>query len=58
MECASNILTGADPDMMVQAVYIALQFPREWSPPQEYVKPHVSTTVAKIVLGYYSQQHQ
>ncbi len=52
VECGSNILAGADPDLIVQAVDMALQFPREWRPPLEYMEPHVSTAVVKIVLGY------
>ncbi len=52
IECGSNILTGADPGMIVQAVDIVLNSSCEWTPPAEYVEPHVSTTVAKIVLGY------
>lgn len=52
VECGSNILAGADPDMIVQAVDVALQLSPEWEPPQEYVEPHVSSAVAKVVLGY------
>lgn len=52
IECGSSILTGADPEMMVQAVDIALNSSSEWTPPTEYTEQHVSTAVVKIVLGY------
>jgi UDP-N-acetylglucosamine 2-epimerase (non-hydrolysing) len=55
MECGSNILTGADPEMMVQAVDIVLNSSCEWTAPDEYVAQHVSSRVAKIVLGYHPQ---
>jgi UDP-N-acetylglucosamine 2-epimerase (non-hydrolysing) len=52
IECGSNILTGEDPRMIVQAVNIALNSSLGWTPPSEYVEQHVSVTVAKIILGY------
>ena len=52
IECGSNILSGADPAMMLQAAQVALASGRSWTPPAEYLEPHVSTAVAKIVLGY------
>ena len=56
LECGSNILTGADPDMLLLALDIALNTSQQWTPPGEYVEPHVSTTVAKIVLGYHDKR--
>lgn len=58
IECGSNILTGADPEMIVQAVDIVLNSPCDWTAPAEYVERHVSTVVAKIVLGYRCQRCQ
>lgn len=55
IECGSNILTGAEPGMIVQAVDIVLNSPCDWTAPAEYVEAHVSTAVAKIVLGYRCQ---
>ncbi|MEP0767097.1 MAG: UDP-N-acetylglucosamine 2-epimerase (non-hydrolyzing) [Fimbriimonadia bacterium] len=52
VECGSNILTGAIPEVIEDAVRVALQSVRSWSPPPEYVVPNVSDTVVKIVLGY------
>ena len=55
IECGSNILTGAHPEMLVQAVGIVLNSSTEWMPPVEYVEQRVSTAVAKIVLGHQFQ---
>ena len=52
VEVGSNILTGADPQMLLQAVRIALETSPKWNPPAEYVEPEVSRAVVKIVLGY------
>jgi UDP-N-acetylglucosamine 2-epimerase (non-hydrolysing) len=55
VEVGSNILTGAEPEMILQSVQIALDSSLSWKPPEEYTEPHVSTTVAKILLGYRQQ---
>ena len=52
VECGSNILSGADPEIIVQAVDLVLNSSHEWTPPAEYVEQHVSTAVTKIVLGF------
>ena len=52
IEVGSNLLTGANPDMILQSVKVALDSSREWNPPQEYVEHAVARTVVKIVLGY------
>lgn len=52
IEVGSNILTGSDPQMILNAVQVALCAGHSWEPPAEYLVPDVSTTVAKIVLGY------
>ena len=58
IECGSNILSGAALEDIVRAVEIALTLPATWTPPGEYLMEHVSSTVAKIVLGYTSlRQH-
>jgi len=56
IECGSNILTGSDPDMMLKATDMALKLARDWLPPSEYTENRVSSTVAKIVLGYHSKR--
>lgn len=52
LECGSNILSGADPDTVLQCVQTVLGLKAGWSPPREYVVENVSETVMKIVLGY------
>jgi UDP-N-acetylglucosamine 2-epimerase (non-hydrolysing) len=52
IEVGSNVLTGVEPEMIVQSVKVAISSSYAWTPPAEYLEPHVSTTVAKIVLGY------
>lgn len=52
IECGSNVLGGADPEMIVKSVDIALETLRVWTPPVEYIERNVSTAVTKIVLGY------
>ncbi len=58
IECGSNILTGADPEIIARAVDIVLNSSTKWTPPTEYVEQHVSTAVANIVLGYRHQRPQ
>lgn len=52
IECGSNMLAGTDPDQILMCVKTVLQQGREWSAPDQYLRPHVSDTVLKIVLGY------
>ena len=53
IECGSNVLTGSNHDTLLRAVDMALRLPQDWMPPSKYTEKHVSTTVAKIVLGYH-----
>jgi UDP-N-acetylglucosamine 2-epimerase (non-hydrolysing) len=52
IESGSNVLTGSDPAAIERAMRLAIALPAEWTPPAEYLERHVSTAVAKIVLGY------
>ena len=52
IEVGSNMLTGAAPETVLQSVKVVLGSSQTWSPPAEYLEPHVSSTVTKIVLGY------
>jgi UDP-N-acetylglucosamine 2-epimerase (non-hydrolysing) len=52
IEAGSNVLTGDDPETIVNLVRLAVESPTAWTPPGGYLAPQVSTTVAKIVLGY------
>jgi UDP-N-acetylglucosamine 2-epimerase (non-hydrolysing) len=52
VECGSNILSGADPEKILDCVQTVLSRPPEWNPPPEYLVENVSQTVAKILVGY------
>jgi UDP-N-acetylglucosamine 2-epimerase (non-hydrolysing) len=52
IDAGSNIITGADPESILNCVKAVLSFPNVWAAPPEYIKKNVSATVAKIVLGY------
>lgn len=54
IECGSNILSGADPGLIVKAIDVAISQPASWNPPKEYMVENVAQTVSKIVLGYSS----
>jgi UDP-N-acetylglucosamine 2-epimerase (non-hydrolysing) len=54
IECGSNILSGAAPEVIVRSTSLALSRPADWKPPAEYLAENVSQTVSKIVLGYTS----
>ena len=53
VECGSNMLSGAEPEVILQCVRTVLDQKRQWTVPPEYLVEHVSNTVAKIVLGYH-----
>jgi len=55
LECGSNILSGAEPDVIERCVRMAVMGSKNWSAPAEYLVPSVSDTVMKILLGYYHQ---
>ena len=52
IECGSGILSGADTGTVVGCVGTALRLKTPWQAPPEYLVPHVSDTVLKIVLGF------
>jgi UDP-N-acetylglucosamine 2-epimerase (non-hydrolysing) len=52
IECGSNILSGAEPETILRCVRTVLDQKHEWTVPPEYVAPAVSSTVARIILGY------
>ncbi|MDP9225775.1 MAG: UDP-N-acetylglucosamine 2-epimerase, partial [Actinomycetota bacterium] len=58
IEAGSNIVAGADPDDLVRAVGVARGLMTDWLTPQDYLVPHPSVAIAKIVLGRLSlRQH-
>lgn len=52
IECGSNMLSGADPDMILSCVQVVLARKPSWTAPREYLVETVSDTVVRIVLGY------
>lgn len=52
IESGSNVLSGAEPEMIVQCVKTAVTQLANWRVPTEYLIADVSTAVTKIVLGY------
>ena len=56
LECGSNMLSGASPEMVLHCVNSVLDGKAGWIAPREYTVDHVSNTVTKIVLGYFHIQ--
>ncbi len=52
VECGSNILSGVDPEKILQLVHLVSDNRQRWAPPQEYLQPNVASTVCRIVLSY------
>lgn len=52
VECGSNILSGADPEMILHSVRVVLEREPAWTIPPEYLRERVSDIVIKIVTGY------
>lgn len=52
IECGSNILSGAEPDSLLQCVRCVVGAEKQWITPPEYLNSQVSETVLKIVTGY------
>lgn len=52
IECGSNMLSGADPQMILQCLRTVLNQKSQWTVPPEYLVENVSNTVVKILLGY------
>jgi UDP-N-acetylglucosamine 2-epimerase (non-hydrolysing) len=52
LECGSNMLSGVDPDTVLQCVRTVLNARAQWNPPPEYLAENVSNAVIKILLGY------
>lgn len=52
VEVGSNMLSGVEPEMIVQCVQTVITQPSDWAAPPEYLVTDVSTSVTKIVVGY------
>lgn len=51
IEVGSNMLSGAQPDIILSCVKAVLNQSCDWTPPHEYLTGDVSGTVTKIMLG-------
>jgi UDP-N-acetylglucosamine 2-epimerase (non-hydrolysing) len=56
VECGSNMLSGVNPQMVVECVRAVLDQKPQWTVPPEYLAQHVSSAVVKILLGYYPRR--
>lgn len=52
IECGSNMLSGVDPKDVLRCVRTVLDQRADWRVPSEYLAQNVSSTVARIMLGY------
>ena len=52
LECGSNILSGVEPEVVLRCVRTATDLGTGWIAPSEYLRPHVSDTVCRIILGF------
>jgi UDP-N-acetylglucosamine 2-epimerase (non-hydrolysing) len=50
LEVGSTLLSGAEPDSIVEAVCVALATPPDWTPVPEYLVRNVSSVVAQLVM--------
>jgi len=58
LECGSNMLSGADPEMILQCVRTVLDQKPLWTVPPEYLVENVSNTVTKMLLGYHHPTYE
>lgn len=53
IEAGSSVLSGAEPSSILKSAQKVIESPRDWLPPQEYLRTDVSETVLKIILSYF-----
>jgi UDP-N-acetylglucosamine 2-epimerase (non-hydrolysing) len=51
LECGSNILSGVQPNSILECVKVACSKEKGWQAPPEYLVNNVSDTVTKLLLG-------
>ena len=51
IECGSNILSGIDPNQIVNCVHVMISQNNNWSIPEGYNHNNVSDKVIKFLLG-------
>jgi UDP-N-acetylglucosamine 2-epimerase (non-hydrolysing) len=52
LEAGSGVLSGADTVDILRAAKTAIESPRGWTPPAEYLQTNVSSVVSSLVTGY------
>lgn len=52
VECGSNVLSGADPAMLLNLVKMVTQSAPKWEPPVEYLASGVAATVCSLLVGF------
>jgi len=52
IECGSAVLSGANADHIESLVRLTTTQASDWTPPVEYIKPNVSSTVVRILMGH------
>ncbi|PIR20603.1 MAG: UDP-N-acetylglucosamine 2-epimerase (non-hydrolyzing) [Deltaproteobacteria bacterium CG11_big_fil_rev_8_21_14_0_20_47_16] len=52
VECGSNILSGYDPQTILNTIELVVGRDSKWQPPKEYLEAQVSNQVLNIILGY------
>ena len=55
IECGSNIMAGAVPELLLGGMKLALKSSGGWQAPEEYQRRNVANTVTKIMLSYRQQ---
>jgi UDP-N-acetylglucosamine 2-epimerase (non-hydrolysing) len=52
LECGSNMLAGCEPRRIIESVRCVVEGSNQWTPPSEYLKNHVASTIVRIVMGF------
>jgi UDP-N-acetylglucosamine 2-epimerase (non-hydrolysing) len=52
LECGSGVLSGANPEHILQLVRLTTMKPTVWAAPKEYLQPNASEIVMRILLGF------
>ena len=55
VEAGSNVLSGSEPNLILQCTDIAMHELGQWSPPAEYLRGDVSKTVTKMLVGFHQE---
>jgi UDP-N-acetylglucosamine 2-epimerase (non-hydrolysing) len=52
IDCGSNVLSGVNPEKILELVRLVSDARPQWSPPEEYLQANVANTVCRILLSY------